>query len=247
MTLVAGDIPVMEIDLLLRLVTAAALGVIIGIERQWRARMAGLRTNLLVALGSALFVVLSAYGFAGDPGNADPTRVAAQIVSGIGFLGAGVILREGFNIRGLNTAATLWCAAAVGSLAGAGMYLMATAGTLLIVGTNTAMRPLTRFMDRRRAARRTRYVFEVTCWDDDQAHVRKLIVNALTRPELRLRSLYSHETDKRGEVEVHAIIDSLRRDENLLEGATSRLSLEPSITSVSWTVERDEEDDDEDE
>ncbi|MEU4698532.1 MgtC/SapB family protein [Nonomuraea dietziae] len=233
-----------DVDLLLRLVTAAVLGAVIGMERQWRARMAGLRTNLLVAVGSALFVLLSAYGFVGDPGTADPTRVAAQIVSGIGFLGAGVILREGFNIRGLNTAATLWCAAAVGSLAGAGMYFLSVAGTLLIVGANTAMRPLGRFLDRRRARRRTRYRFEVRCWDDDQAHVRKLIVNALTRPELRLRSLHSHDSDLRGQVEMHALVDSLRRDENLFEGATSRLSLEPAITSVSWTVEQDDDEDD---
>ncbi|WP_157244816.1 MgtC/SapB family protein [Nonomuraea typhae] len=233
----------MEIDLLVRLVAAGVLGAVIGIERQWRARMAGLRTNLLVAVGAALFVLLSAYGFEGA--TADPTRVAAQIVSGIGFLGAGVILREGFNIRGLNTAATLWCAAAVGSLAGAGMYLMAVAGTVFIVMANTLMRPLGRFLDRRRAARRTRYRFEVRCWDDDQAHVRKLVVNALTRPELRLRSLQGQEADRRGQVVVIAIVDSLRRDENLFESATSRLSLEPSVTSVSWTVE-DEDDDDED-
>ncbi|MFI6497705.1 MgtC/SapB family protein [Nonomuraea typhae] len=233
----------MEIDLLVRLVAAGVLGAVIGIERQWRARMAGLRTNLLVAVGAALFVLLSAYGFEGA--TADPTRVAAQIVSGIGFLGAGVILREGFNIRGLNTAATLWCAAAVGSLAGAGMYLMAIAGTVFIVMANTLMRPLGRFLDRRRAARRTRYRFEVRCWDDDQAHVRKLVVNALTRPELRLRSLQGQEADRRGQVMVIAIVDSLRRDENLFESATSRLSLEPSVTSVSWTVE-DEDDDDED-
>ncbi|WP_327085692.1 MgtC/SapB family protein [Nonomuraea sp. NBC_01738] len=234
----------MEIDLLLRLVVAAALGVVIGIERQWRARMAGLRTNLLVAEGAALFVVLSAYGFVGDPGTADPTRVAAQIVSGIGFLGAGVILREGFNIRGLNTAATLWCAAAVGSLAGAGMYLIATVGTVLIVGANTLMRPLGRLLDRQRAARRTRYRFEVRCWEDDQVHVRKLIVNALTRPELRLRSLHGQDADQRGQVEVHAIVDSLRRDENLFESATSRLSLEPSVNAVSWTVEEDDDEED---
>lgn len=236
---------VVDAELMLRLVAAGVLGAVIGIERQWRARMAGLRTNLLVAVGSALFVLLSAYGFVGDPGTADPTRVAAQIVSGIGFLGAGVILREGFNIRGLNTAATLWCAAAVGSLAGAGMYILAVAGTALIVGANTAMRPLGRLLDRRRAARRTRYRFEVTCAEDEQAHVRKLVVSALTRPELRLRSLHSHESDIRGKVEVHAIVDSLRRDENLFESATSRLSLEPSITSVNWTVEEDEDDDDE--
>ncbi|WP_219471442.1 MgtC/SapB family protein [Nonomuraea rhizosphaerae] len=242
----AGNVQVMEFDLLLRLVVAAVLGVVIGVERQWRARMAGLRTNLLVAVGSALFVVLSAYGFAGAPGNPDPTRVAAQIVSGIGFLGAGVILREGFNIRGLNTAATLWCAAAVGSLAGAGMYVMAVVGTVVIVAANTAMRPLGRLLDRRRAARRTRYRFEVTCRDDDQARVRTLIVDALTRPELRLRSLHSRESDRRGQVEVHAMVDSLRRDERHFEAATSRLSLDPSVTSVSWTVEHDDDEDDED-
>lgn len=96
------------LEMLLRLGAGIGLGALIGIERQYRARMAGLRTNALVAAGSALFVLLSANGFHG--GDADPTRVAAQIVSGIGFLGAGVILRDGVNIRGLNTAATLWCA-----------------------------------------------------------------------------------------------------------------------------------------
>jgi putative Mg2+ transporter-C (MgtC) family protein len=105
------------------------LGTVIGFERQYRARMAGLRTNALVAVGATLFVLLSANGFSGA--TADPTRVAAQIVSGIGFLGAGVILRDGLNLRGLNTAATLWCSAAVGALAGAGMFTVALAGTVV--------------------------------------------------------------------------------------------------------------------
>ena len=112
-------------EMALRLGAGLALGSVIGMERQWRARGAGLRTNALVATGAALFVLLSAYGFdtgpRGGPRVADPTRVAAQIVSGIGFLGGGVILREGLNVRGLNTAATLWCAGAVGALAGAGI------------------------------------------------------------------------------------------------------------------------------
>ncbi|MFI6484327.1 MgtC/SapB family protein [Nonomuraea sp. NPDC050663] len=233
-----------ETWMLVRLVVAAGLGVMIGVERQWSARMAGIRTNLLVSVGAALFVLLSAYGFTSDSGRADPTRVAAQIVSGIGFLGAGVILREGFNIRGLNTAATLWCAAAVGSLAGAGLFLLAAAGAVLIVGANTAIRPLGRYLDRQRARKRTRYRFEVTCTQDEEAHVRSLVVTALTRPELRLRSLHSHDSDERGQVEVYALIDSLKRDENLFERATSRLSLEPSVTSVTWTVEGDDDDED---
>jgi len=106
------------IEMLLRLGAGIGLGTVIGFERQYRARMAGLRTDALVAVGATLFVLLSANGFSGA--TADPTRVAAQIVSGIGFLGAGVILRDGLNLRGLNTAATLWCSAAVGAFAGSG-------------------------------------------------------------------------------------------------------------------------------
>src|ERR1700747_3010593 len=100
----------------LNLALAIVLGAGIGVERQWRQRLAGLRTNTLVALGAASFVM-----FAGlYPGEASPTRVAAQVVSGIGFLGAGLIFREGMSVRGLNTAATLWCSAAIGVLAGGG-------------------------------------------------------------------------------------------------------------------------------
>ena len=124
------------VEMLLRLSAGIGLGTVIGLERQYRARMAGLRTNALVAVGATLFVLLSAYGFRGA--TADPTRVAAQIVSGIGFLGAGVILRDGLNVRGLNTAATLWCSAAVGALAGAGMFTAASAGTVLVVVVNVA-------------------------------------------------------------------------------------------------------------
>src|SRR5947209_6866679 len=127
----------------LRLVAGTGLGAAIGFERQYRARMAGLRTNALVAVGATLFVLLSAYGFNAvpDSGSADPTRVAAQIVSGIGFLGAGVIMRDGLNVRGLNTAATLWCSAAVGALAGAGLFTPAIAGTIVVLAANTVLRP----------------------------------------------------------------------------------------------------------
>ncbi|AXB43031.1 magnesium transporter [Amycolatopsis albispora] len=135
-------------EVLLRVGTGVGLGAAIGFERQFRARMAGLRTNTLVAVGSTLFVLLSAHGFDGL-GGADPTRVAAQIVSGIGFLGAGVILRDGGSVRGLNTAATLWCSAAVGALAGAGLYAVAAAGALVVVLVNVALRALGHAVDRR--------------------------------------------------------------------------------------------------
>src|SRR4030081_3799842 len=94
----------------INLAVALGLSAVIGFERQWRNRLAGLRTNTLVALGAATFVIFSAL----DPGDGSPTRVAAQVVSGIGFLGAGLIFREGLDVRGLNTAAPLWCSGAVG-------------------------------------------------------------------------------------------------------------------------------------
>ena len=108
---------------------AFLLGGLIGFERQWRQRLAGLRTNTLVALGAAIFVL-----FAGlFPGEASPTRVAAQIVSGIGFMGAGIIFKEGLNVRGLNTAATLWCSAAIGALCGAGFFFHALIATTFVI------------------------------------------------------------------------------------------------------------------
>jgi putative Mg2+ transporter-C (MgtC) family protein len=132
-----------EWELLLRLAAAAGLGGAIGFERELREREAGLRTHMLVATGSALFTIISAYGFreflvnGGAVVRADPTRIAAQIVTGVGFLGAGAIIRQGLAVRGLTTAATLWLVAAVGMAAGAGYYsaaLIATAGALFTLG-----------------------------------------------------------------------------------------------------------------
>ena len=128
----------LQLDLSVRLIVAAALGLAVGFEREIHGHPAGLRTHMLVASGSALFTVLSAYGFREIGTNAaspiDPTRIAAQIVSGIGFLGAGAILKDGIVIRGLTTAASLWATSAVGMAAGAGEYVIAAVatGTILV-------------------------------------------------------------------------------------------------------------------
>ena len=118
-------------EALLRLALAGALGGAIGLERELRDREAGLRTHLLVSVGAALFTIVGAYGFTGS--RTDPTRIAAQIVTGIGFLGAGAIIRQGSSIRGLTTAATLWVVAAVGLAAGAGYYSAALITTALVL------------------------------------------------------------------------------------------------------------------
>lgn len=225
-------------EMLLRLGTGVALGTAIGFERQYRARMAGLRTNALVAAGSTLFVLLSAHGF-GGLGAADPTRVAAQVVSGIGFLGAGVILRDGLTVRGLNTAATLWCSAAVGSLAGAGLYQIAAAGTVAVVTVNIVLRPLGRAVDRRPESgdeTPTIYTFRAVTKDDAEAHVRALLVQALGRTDFQLASVSSTNTDDAGHVEVRAELAADQRDDKQMESAVSRLSLEPAVTSVRWDV-----------
>jgi putative Mg2+ transporter-C (MgtC) family protein len=126
-------------ETLARLAIAGALGAAVGFERELRDREAGIRTHLLVSLGSALFTIVSAFGFheflvaGGNVVRADPTRIAAQIVTGIGFLGAGAIIREGLSVRGLTTAATLWVVAAIGMAAGAGYYWPAVAATALTI------------------------------------------------------------------------------------------------------------------
>jgi putative Mg2+ transporter-C (MgtC) family protein len=128
----------LQADLALRMLVAAVLGAAIGLEREIHEHPAGMRTHLLVSLGSAIFTVLSIYGFegiaaAGVSPSVDPSRIAAQIVSGIGFLGAGAILKYGTSIRGLTTAASLWTTAAIGMAAGAGEWLIAAVGTFIVV------------------------------------------------------------------------------------------------------------------
>jgi putative Mg2+ transporter-C (MgtC) family protein len=124
-----------QLDFAARLIVAAALGGLIGAEREIHGHPAGIRTHMLVALGSALFTVLSIHGFGQGPGSGiDPTRIAAQIVTGIGFLGAGAILKDGVVIRGLTTAASLWATAAVGLATGAGEYVIAlVSGAVILV------------------------------------------------------------------------------------------------------------------
>jgi putative Mg2+ transporter-C (MgtC) family protein len=136
-----------QVDLALRLTVGLVLGAAIGFERELHRQPAGFRTHSLVSLGAALFTVVSAYGFSGDL--VDPTRIAAQIVSGIGFIGAGTILQHRGHIRGLTTAASLWSVAAIGTAAGAGLYVVAVVGTVLILVILSVLDNIERFARRR--------------------------------------------------------------------------------------------------
>jgi len=219
-----------------RLGLALLLGSAIGFERQWHQKMAGLRTNALVALGSCGFVV-----FSGMVGQGDPTRVAAQVVSGIGFLGAGVILREGINVHGLNTAATLWCSAMVGTFAGAGFWLPSLAAAGFVVLTNLLLRPLVRRLNTislTSTDAETQYSVELTCKGAEEAHMRSLLLHALSQAGLGLRRLDSEDVPDTSKVTVTAQAVAAKRTDAALEQIVGRLSLEPNVSAASWQVDR---------
>lgn len=221
-----------ELEFIARVAVGLATGAVIGLERQWRQRGFGLRTNALVATGATLFVALSV---AMDD-DASPTRIAAQVVSGVGFLGAGVILREGVNVRGVNTAATLWCSAAVGCLAGAGLYLFAATGAVIVAAANLVLRPVARRIDRQPVDGtevETTYQFRAVCRHENEAHVRALMLQALSG--YRLRALASSDLDEqRVSVVADLVVDG--RPDAALEQAVSRLSLDPGVTAVRWSA-----------
>jgi putative Mg2+ transporter-C (MgtC) family protein len=136
-----------DFQLVTRLLTAALLGALIGLEREMKQKSAGLRTNILIAVGAALFTIMS-YEFA-EGGGADPGRLAAQVVTGIGFLGAGAIMRNDSGVQGLTTAATVWVNAAVGVAAGGGKYHLALIATAVTLAALVILQPVERFMAKR--------------------------------------------------------------------------------------------------
>lgn len=217
----------------INLSTALACGAVIGSERQVRQRMAGLRTNALVALGAASFVAFSAL----YPNEVSPTRVAAQIVSGIGFLGAGIIFRDGFNIHGLNTAATLWCSAGVGMMAGAGAWEFALLLTGLVVFVNLGLRPLVKLLKRyTRAGMPVVKAYRVLVTVDmtQEAEVRSLILRTLSLGGLHLSEIGVAPGDEGRGLDLSATVTAETVGEAGLEQAVQRLAAEPGLLRVRW-------------
>ncbi|OWK43666.1 MgtC/SapB family protein [Fimbriiglobus ruber] len=213
---------------------ALALGVLIGIERQFRRHPAGIRTNALVAVGAALFISVAEHV---NPG-LGTTQIAANVVSGIGFLGAGVILREGINIRGLNTAATLWCSAAVGVLCGCGRPEDAAAGTVVVIFTNYALRPLVKWIDKRVAKSidvETLYHIQVICPDGRAGVVRSIFLRHVnSHPTATIQGVDTRDTDRPDRVKVSVSLLSTERNDRFMEELVARLSIEPDVTAISW-------------
>jgi putative Mg2+ transporter-C (MgtC) family protein len=216
------------------IVFALALGFALGLERQYRGHPAGLRTNALVCVGSALFVSLS--GLMNDSNS--PTRMAAYVVSGIGFLGGGVILREGFNVRGMNTAATLWCSGAVGSLAGAGFLAHALVGTIAVLGIHLALRPVARWVDARRKTAddmEAAYRIRVVCGERDQSLIRTIVLRHInSNSKMTVQGIAAQDAEQAGQAVVTADIFSVTRNDRAMEDLVRRLDIEPGVIAVSW-------------
>ena len=223
-------------EFILRLAAAFACGAAIGIERQLRQRTAGLRTITLVTSGACLIVTLGA--LVGN-GTAGMIQIAAYVVSGIGFLGGGVIMRDQGAIQGINTAATLWCSAAVGALCGAGLFPQAIAGTVVILLTNTLLRALSRAINTSPVSTydaTRKYVLVVICRESDELHMRSVLSNLMEAAPLSFHGLTSREYEGSApSVEVIATLSLHPKDQGRLEKVASRISMENGVSSVSWS------------
>jgi putative Mg2+ transporter-C (MgtC) family protein len=222
------------IDTLISLITAFVLGTLIGAERQYRQRTAGLRTNVLVAVGAAAFVDLAMHLAGADGG----VRVIAYVVSGIGFLGAGVIMKQGMDVRGLNTAATLWASAAVGSCAGADMVAQAVALTVFVIAGNTLLRPLVNAINRipldEKSSEAT-YYFKLAVTPEALPNMRDRLVEKLESAQYPVADVNVVELGD-DLLEIVATLVSTAIDPNELNAVVVDLQRHPGVRHATWEV-----------
>jgi putative Mg2+ transporter-C (MgtC) family protein len=237
-----------DLEFVLRVLLATACGAAIGLERQYRSRTAGLRTQALVAAGAATFVLFGEQ----VGGTLAPLQITAYVVSGVGFLGGGVILRQGFSVQGLNTAATLWCSAAVGAQAAGGNVIPAVAFTAIVLAIHTVLRPLGRLLDRIPADKSesvAAYTLRVEVLRKHEPHVRAQILQALSVSGVRVlgvagRTIADGSNGTPAMVLLRVHIEVEGRPDHLLDSVVSRLSLEPGLRSVSWETDGESLDED---
>jgi putative Mg2+ transporter-C (MgtC) family protein len=222
------------LDSIITLTVAFLLGSLIGFERQVRQRTAGLRTNTLVAVGAAVFVDM-ANTLSGHDG---AVRVVAYVVSGIGFLGAGAIMKEGANISGLNTAATLWGSAAVGACAGAGLIGEAVLAALFVLASNTLLRPVVNRINRQPVkeenAEATYTVF-VICQRDRQPEVREKLVELLEAASYPVRDVDQHPFGQ-NDAEIEAKLYATAVEAHELDRVMAQMEAEPGVSQAFWNA-----------
>jgi putative Mg2+ transporter-C (MgtC) family protein len=210
-----------DLELLGRLLLAGVLGGAVGAERELADQPAGLRTHMLLTIGACLFTLISAYGFGGP---ADPSRLAAQIVTGIGFLGGGAIVRHGLTVRGVTTAASIWATTSIGVAVGAGRYLLAVGGTVLVVGTLVGLRAL---RDRLQgwSVSREEFVLSTRAGFDVEQ-----IAELARQEKVAIRGLEREESGSGGRIVLVARLPARYRPERLIDALT-RLD---GVREVDW-------------
>lgn len=228
------------LDFLWRLGAALLMGTAIGLERQWRQRMAGTRTNALVAAGASAFVMC---GYMVRDASRGEAMIVPYVVSGVGFLGAGVIFKDSGSVRGLNTAATIWCSAAIGAITGLGNPLQALVLTIAVLSTNLILRRLAYRLYPAQSSSGEQdvlYGFELVCRPEDEAHMRALMMQGISGTPLALTALRSEDIEGTDKMKVTARIRGVGRQAQALEQLVARLSLERGVSSVSWAVHAEE-------
>jgi putative Mg2+ transporter-C (MgtC) family protein len=224
------------LDFLFRLGSALLLGAVVGLERQWRQRMAGTRTNALVAAGASAFVMCA---FLVRDQSRSEAQIVSYVVSGVGFLGAGVIFKDVGGVRGLNTAATIWCSAAIGAICGLGDLLHALILAGAVLCANIVLRPIAYRLHPAQAVgeeQEVDYALELICRPADEAHMRALLLQGMSQSPLTLTSLRSEDIEGTNKLRVTAQIKGLGRRDQSMEQLVVRLSLEAGVSSVSWAV-----------
>lgn len=233
--LTSGLGAVSHLEFAVRVVLALLFGSLIGLERQWRQRLAGLRTNALVATGSSLFVLITPL----IGGSVNSTQIAAYVVSGIGFLAGGVIFKERLSVSGLNTAATMWCTAAIGALVGYGFLVEAAIGVAAVLAANVVLRPLVRAINRQPATGGevlSSYEVHAVCRQDVEERLRTLMISTVRSAAMSLIAVYSEDLESTGRVEVIADVTVGGRSDAKLEKIVTTLGIEPGVFAVSWKI-----------
>lgn len=220
-------------DTAVSLSAAFVLGGLIGLERQYRQRTAGLRTNILVAIGAAIFVD-AANRLTGHEG---AFHVMAYVVSGIGFLGAGVIMREEGNVRGINTAATLWASGAVGACAGADLILEATLATAFILAANTLLRPVVSFINKQpldtQAVEVTNSVYIITP-KHAQKHALKQFIKTLEDAGFQTQDIEVHQFGN-DDVEIQAVLTASAVEGEQMDRLIEKIAAQDFVTQAFWS------------
>jgi putative Mg2+ transporter-C (MgtC) family protein len=222
------------LDSLVSLFAAFVLGGLIGAERQYRQRGGGLRTHVLVSVGAATFVDIGMH----LNGQVGATQIIAYVVSGVGFLGAGVIMKQGSNVWGLNTAATLWCSAAVGACTGADLAFEAIALTCFVLAGNTLLRPLVNAINRapiNQGATEAIHEVHITTSDSDLDDSRELLRGELEAANYPIQNIEVIDREQ-GRSEVVATLMGTAADPQELDAIVTRLEQNPLVQSAGWDL-----------